>query len=79
MVEELQKSPDDVFEEFMAGKHEEFSSTLYAIGTRVRRGPAWHYRNQDGGGPGTVVGQHREKNGLIDGEGLYVVIIVILI
>ena len=26
------------------------------VGTRVRRGPAWQYPNQDGNGPGVVVG-----------------------
>ena len=65
MVEEFKKSPDDLFEDQLNGyKHEEFSSALHPIGTRVRRGPTWQYKNQDGGGPGTVVGQQRAKHEL---------------
>ena len=65
MVEEFKKSPDDLFEDQLHGyKHEEFSSALHPIGTRVRRGPTWQYKNQDGGGPGTVVGQQRAKHEL---------------
>ncbi|XP_013388646.1 uncharacterized protein LOC106157515 [Lingula anatina] len=31
------------------------------IGTRVRRGPDWKWEDQDGGGPGTVVGYGKRK------------------
>ncbi|XP_061168824.1 uncharacterized protein LOC133178075 [Saccostrea echinata] len=45
-------------------EHEVYSErneSLLAPGTRVRRGPNWHYRNQDSNGPGTVTGHwHRE-------------------
>ena len=30
------------------------------VGTRVRRGPDWKWKNQDARGPGTVVG-HSER------------------
>jgi hypothetical protein len=36
--------------------HESKSKTLPPIGSRVRRGPDWHYRQQDSNGPGTVIG-----------------------
>ena len=32
------------------------------IGTRVRRGPDWKWKNQDGRGPGTVVGHSEHGN-----------------
>lgn len=35
-------------------------SHLPPLGSRVRRGPDWHYGNQDQGGPGTVVGHDRD-------------------
>ncbi|XP_045194598.2 transcription intermediary factor 1-alpha-like [Mercenaria mercenaria] len=31
-------------------------STDFVVGARVRRGPDWKWENQDGGGPGTVIG-----------------------
>ncbi|XP_061168822.1 uncharacterized protein LOC133178072 [Saccostrea echinata] len=36
--------------------YSERSESLLAPGTRVRRGPNWHYSNQDSNGPGTVTG-----------------------
>ncbi|XP_060608261.1 uncharacterized protein LOC132760322 [Ruditapes philippinarum] len=36
--------------------HESKSKTLPPIGSRVRRGPDWHYRQQDSNGTGTVIG-----------------------
>ncbi|WAR00228.1 HERC2-like protein [Mya arenaria] len=32
------------------------SKTRPAVGTRVRRGPDWHWKQQDSDGPGTVIG-----------------------
>ena len=32
------------------------------VGTRVRRGPDWQWKNQDGRGPGTVVGHSERGN-----------------
>ena len=32
------------------------------VGTRVRRGPDWKWKNQDGRGPGTVVGHSERGN-----------------
>ncbi|XP_062596394.1 E3 ubiquitin-protein ligase Ufd4-like [Saccostrea cucullata] len=42
----------------------ERSDLLLAPGTRVRRGPNWHYDNQDSNGPGTVTG-HWQRDGWI--------------
>ncbi|XP_053403708.1 uncharacterized protein LOC123554779 isoform X2 [Mercenaria mercenaria] len=33
------------------------SKQLPSVGSRVRRGPDWHYQNQDKNGPGTLIGQ----------------------
>ncbi|XP_061168834.1 uncharacterized protein LOC133178088 [Saccostrea echinata] len=54
-VEDL-KDDDDVFTE----RH----ANLPTIGTRVKRGPHWTYKNQDSNGPGTVIG-HSEKFGWV--------------
>ncbi|KAH3725297.1 hypothetical protein DPMN_051131 [Dreissena polymorpha] len=40
--------------------HESLSTTLPKIGSRVRRGPDWRNYDQDGNGPGTVVGHSEE-------------------
>ncbi|XP_052793148.1 uncharacterized protein LOC128227024 isoform X1 [Mya arenaria] len=40
------------------------SKTLPAVGTRVRRGPDWHWRQQDSDGPGTVIG-HSSNDGRV--------------
>ena len=40
--------------------HESSSTTLPKIGSRVRRGPDWCKNDQDGNGPGTVVGHSEE-------------------
>ena len=33
-------------------------SNLPTVGARVRRGPDWHWNEQDSYGPGTVIGHH---------------------
>lgn len=35
---------------------ESTNKKLPKVGSRVRRGPDWHYGNQDSEGPGTVIG-----------------------
>ncbi|OWF52702.1 uncharacterized protein LOC110447412 isoform X2 [Mizuhopecten yessoensis] len=40
---------------------EEVNTYMPCIGTRVRRGPNWHWGNQDCEGPGTVVGHDSDK------------------
>ena len=35
---------------------ESTSSEMPALGSRVRRGPDWRWDNQDGEGPGTIIG-----------------------
>ncbi|XP_052243726.1 uncharacterized protein LOC127853330 isoform X2 [Dreissena polymorpha] len=42
--------------------HESLSTTLPKIGSRVRRGPDWRNYDQDGNGPGTVVGHSEEDS-----------------
>ncbi|XP_052282105.1 uncharacterized protein LOC127879368 isoform X2 [Dreissena polymorpha] len=42
--------------------HESLSTTLPKIGSRVRRGPDWRNNDQDGNGPGTVVGHSEEDS-----------------
>ncbi|XP_052280197.1 uncharacterized protein LOC127877916 isoform X2 [Dreissena polymorpha] len=42
--------------------HESSSTTLPKIGSRVRRGPDWCKNDQDGNGPGTVVGHSEEDS-----------------
>jgi hypothetical protein len=43
---------------------EKTSTTLPEIGCRVRRGPNWRYNNQDGNGPGTVIGHDDNGNSI---------------
>ena len=41
--------------------YKESTSKMFPpIGSRVRRGPDWHWEDQDHGGPGTVVGHAEE-------------------
>ncbi|WAR00229.1 HRC23-like protein, partial [Mya arenaria] len=40
------------------------SKTLPAVGTRVRRGPDWKWKQQDSDGPGTVIG-HSHNDGQV--------------
>ncbi|XP_062603142.1 uncharacterized protein LOC134264902 [Saccostrea cucullata] len=44
--------------------YKEKYSTIPRLGTRVRRGPHWSYRNQDSEGIGTLVG-HGDKVGIV--------------
>ncbi|XP_061168825.1 uncharacterized protein LOC133178076 [Saccostrea echinata] len=46
--------PDE--ESMEESEYRERDSRLPPPGTRVRRGPNWHYNNQDSNGPGTVIG-----------------------
>ncbi|OWF42623.1 E3 ubiquitin-protein ligase HERC2 [Mizuhopecten yessoensis] len=43
--------------------HKEHDPNMPPIGTRMRRGSAWKWANQDTEGPGTVIGH--QKNGMI--------------
>jgi hypothetical protein len=45
---------------------EKTSTTLPEIGCRVRRGPDWQFNNQDGNGPGTVIGHDDDGNSLLN-------------
>ncbi|XP_062596391.1 uncharacterized protein LOC134257806 isoform X2 [Saccostrea cucullata] len=54
---------EDVEEDFFRERYE----SLPCIGTRVKRGPHWTYKNQDSHGPGTVIG-HCEKAGWVNVE-----------
>ncbi|XP_062620442.1 uncharacterized protein LOC134282018 isoform X2 [Saccostrea cucullata] len=56
LTEENLNDDDDVFTERYPN--------LPKIGTRVRRGPHWTYKNQDSNGPGTVIG-HSENFGYV--------------
>lgn len=40
------------------GIYKELKCRTLHLGDRVRRGPLWTYGDQDGNGPGTVIGQH---------------------
>ncbi|XP_062601130.1 uncharacterized protein LOC134262818 isoform X2 [Saccostrea cucullata] len=63
------------YEMFVYGNEEHLGKEVYtecnkflpAPGTRVSRGPKWHYNDQDSNGPGTVTGhqQRGTKNGWI--------------
>ena len=50
-----QVDPDNMYKEST-------SKMFPQIGSRVRRGPDWHWTDQDNGGPGTVVGHDEEGN-----------------
>ena len=47
-------SQDNDNEQYLESKN----SNLPTVGTRVRRGPNWHWQEQDAHGPGTVIGHH---------------------
>nr|XP_034323315.1 uncharacterized protein LOC105331856 [Crassostrea gigas] len=47
--------------------HKEKYATVPKLGTRVRRGPHWTFKNQDSEGAGTVVG-HRDLAGTVNVE-----------
>ncbi|XP_062588706.1 uncharacterized protein LOC134250368 [Saccostrea cucullata] len=54
---------EDLEEDLFTERYE----NLPCIGTRVKRGPHWTYKNQDCHGPGTVIG-HSERVGWVNVE-----------
>lgn len=60
----MYKCGRDVKEEIEKEKETEFQEKylhMPKIGTRVRRGQDWKWKNQDGQGPGTVVGHSKRS------------------
>lgn len=60
----MYKCRRDVKEEIEKEKETEFQEKylhMPKIGTRVRRGRDWKRKNQDGQGPGTVVGHSKRS------------------
>jgi len=50
--EHAKPSPNTVEEMYK----ESTSSAMPKVGSRVRRGPDWKWNDQDGEGPGTIIG-----------------------
>ncbi|XP_078314482.1 uncharacterized protein LOC111131493 isoform X2 [Crassostrea virginica] len=63
----IYRSLSNIMEEENEKEFQERDLNMPHVGTRVRRGPDWQWKNQDGRGPGTVVG-HSERVGWIKVE-----------
>nr|XP_022332696.1 uncharacterized protein LOC111130207 [Crassostrea virginica] len=63
----IYRSLSNIIEEENEKEFQERDLNMPHVGTRVRRGPDWKWKNQDGRGPGTVVG-HSEHVGWIKVE-----------
>ena len=55
------KSPAMRADEVEDAEYQERYSYMPPIGTRVKRGPEWHFGDQDKHGPGTVIGHSTRR------------------
>ncbi|XP_061194929.1 uncharacterized protein LOC133203079 [Saccostrea echinata] len=63
-LEEINEEDDD--DENEKDYYHERNPLLPCLGTRVKRGPDWHWGNQDSQGPGTVIGHLKDGRLIIE-------------
>ena len=66
LFEQLQQAAAEMVVEHLArAATAEEGAARFQVGARVKRGPDWKWGNQDGGGPGTVVPSHPDRDGCV--------------